>query len=109
MKLGISDKGLRRIARSLQGMPFLADPPVTETYEGIEQFPGFHTTENFDMAATYANGRIYNSMTEQDSNGQGYVTDYPIDTSHAYDVQEDPDEGDELYYFKSDSPFKPSF
>jgi len=35
--------------------------------------------------------------------------DYPIDTSHAYDVQEDPDEGDELYYFKSDSPFKPSF
>ena len=78
MKLGISDRGLKRIARSLQGMPFLADPPVDETYAGIEQFPGFHTTENFDMAATYANGRIYSSMTEQDSNGQGYVTDYPV-------------------------------
>ena len=36
MRFGISDKGLRRLARSLQGMPFLADPPVTETYKGIE-------------------------------------------------------------------------
>ena len=78
MKLGISDKGLRRLARSLQGMPFLADPPISETYKGIEEFPGFHTTENFDMAATYANGRIYSSMTDQDSNGIGFVTDYPV-------------------------------
>lgn len=78
MKLnGISDSGLRRIANKI-GV-FMAEPPVPqhEKYQGIIEYPGFHTTESFDIAASYAVGRVKTSFTEGDD-GINYVTDYPV-------------------------------
>lgn len=78
-EIGIPAEGLFRLARKL-GMPFLAKPPIPygESYKGIIEFPGFHTTENFDIAAAYAAGRVSQSYTETDESGVHYVTDYPV-------------------------------
>jgi hypothetical protein len=80
MKFGITNKGFRRLARSVQSMPFLAEPPMAsgETYSGIEEFPGFHTADTFEIAAAYAVGRVSHNMTEEDELGGHYVTDYPV-------------------------------
>lgn len=78
-KIGISDEGLFRLAQKL-GMGFLADPPIpsSEKYKGIIEYPGFHTTKDFDIAAAYAGYRVYSSYTSQDEDGTHYVTDYPV-------------------------------
>lgn len=77
--IGISDEGLFRLAQKL-GMGFLADPPIpfSEKYKGIIEYPGFHTTKDFDIAAAYAGGRVHSSYTHQDEDGTHYVTDYPV-------------------------------
>lgn len=79
MKLsGLSDKAISRIAASQRsGMAFMAEPPVKETYKGIIEYPGFHTTTSFDIAAAYAVGRVMNSFDETDD-GVHHVTDYPV-------------------------------
>ena len=75
MKFGITEKGFKRLS-----MPFLADPPVpqSEKYKGIIEFPGFHTTDLFDVAAAYAASRVLGSMTGEDESEIHYVTDYPV-------------------------------
>lgn len=62
----------------VKAFPFLADPPVGETYVGIEEFPGFHTASDFDIAATYAVGRVSQSFEFEGEDGKHYVTDYPV-------------------------------
>jgi hypothetical protein len=59
--------------------PFLADPPTPshEQYKGIIEYPGFHTTGSFEIAAMYAIGRVNHSFTKE-ANGVHYVTDYPV-------------------------------
>lgn len=72
------DKAIRILA-----FPFLADPPTPEhqKYEGIREFPGFHTTSDFTIAAMYAIGRVDQNFTaypDSDDAGPAYVTDYPV-------------------------------
>lgn len=79
MKLrGIPDSGLRRIAKKI-GL-FMVEPPVPqhEKYKGIIEYPGFHTTESFDIAASYAVGRVNTSYMDEDDDGINYVMDYPV-------------------------------
>lgn len=61
-------------------MAFLAEPdlPTGEQFGGVDEYPGFHTTENFDVAATYAVMRVGGSFTEENEDGTRYVTDYPV-------------------------------
>lgn len=73
---------LRKAIRIL-AFPFLADPPIPEhqKYEGIRQFPGFHTTKDFNVAAMYALGRVDQNFTVYPDDydaGPAYVTDYPV-------------------------------
>jgi len=67
-------------AIKLLAFPFLADPPVPyhQKYKGIIEYPGFHTSSSFDIAATYAIGRIEQSFEKEDEEGVHYVTDYPV-------------------------------
>jgi hypothetical protein len=62
------------------GFPFLADPPMPlgEKYKGIIEYPGFHTTTDFDIAAMYAAGRVNESFTDNDEEEVHFVTDYPV-------------------------------
>lgn len=61
-------------------MAFLAQPdlPGGEQFGGVNEYPGFHTTENFDVAATYAVMRVGESFTVEAEDGTHYVTDYPV-------------------------------
>lgn len=62
------------------GLAFKHDPDVDirEKYKGIIEYPGFHTTADFDIAAMYAIGRVAQSFTKSDDNDVYYVTDYPV-------------------------------
>ncbi len=75
---GIPDQGILKIARTM-GMAFEAEPAVHgDQYAGIEEYPGFHTTGDFTIAATYAIGRVSQSYTEENEDGAHHVTDYPV-------------------------------
>lgn len=116
MKLhGIPEDGLRRIA-----MAFLAEPdlPSGEQFSGVGSHPGFHTTENFDVAATYAVSRVAQSFTETAEDGTHYVTDYPVVVSldmAGYQPQPDYDAEkvvlggltDQINYFVQDQGLSP--
>ena len=82
MKFFLNDKNYKKIAEALSktSMPFLANPPMSqaETYQGILEYPGFHTASTFEVAAAYAVGRVLNWSTEEDDSGNHYVTDYPV-------------------------------
>ena len=62
----------------LLAFPFLAQPPEMNPYKGIMEYPGFHTTKNFDIAAQYALGKIRAQEIDEDENGVHYTTDYPV-------------------------------
>jgi len=66
-------------AIKLLAFPFLADPPIPsdQKYKGIIEFPGFHTTPSFEIAAMYSIGRIHQNFTMEEG-GVNYVTDYPV-------------------------------
>jgi len=51
---------------------------VGPKYKGIIEYPGFHTTDSFNIAAMYAVGRVHQSYEEEDEGGVLYVTDYPV-------------------------------
>jgi len=82
MKFFLDNSNYKRIAEVLNktSMPFLANPPMSqgETYQGILEYPGFHTASTFEVAAAYAVGRILNWSTEEDEQGNHYVNDYPV-------------------------------
>ena len=61
------------------GMPFLADPPEVNPNFGVGAFPGFHTTSDIDIAATYAIGKVMDFDTEEPNDiNVAHVTDYPV-------------------------------
>jgi len=62
----------------LLAFPFLAQPPETNPYKGIMEYPGFHTTKDFEIAAQYALGKINAQEIDEDANGVHYTTDYPV-------------------------------
>lgn len=69
---------LRR-AKRLMAMSFKWQPEnVGPKYKGIIEYPGFHTTDTFNIAAMYAVGRVHQSYTEEDEEGFPFVTDYPV-------------------------------
>lgn len=61
------------------GFPFLAKPPEAwnTKYKGVIEFPGFHTTSSFDIAAAYALGKVKMEIVENEDGTMG-VTDYPV-------------------------------
>lgn len=63
-----------------QAFPFLPEPDIStdERYGGFVTHPGFHTTEDIDIAAAYALGRVLNNYTEHEEGEAAYVTDYPV-------------------------------
>jgi len=69
-----------RNAIKILGMSFMADPPIPahQKYMGIIEYPGFHTTTSFNVAAIYAIGRIEQSYEHTDALGKHYVSDYPV-------------------------------
>jgi hypothetical protein len=65
-------------AKHLIAMAFKWQPEdVGPKYKGIIEYPGFHTTDSFNIAAMYAIGRVHQSYTAEDE-GVPYVTDYPV-------------------------------
>ena len=62
------------------GLAFKHDPgtDIREQYKGIIEYPGFHTTTDFNVASMYAIGRVAQSFTKSDDNDVYYVTDYPV-------------------------------
>jgi len=67
-----------KTAIKLLAFPFLAQPPEMNPYKGIMEYPGFHTTKNFEIAAQYALGKINAQEIDEDENGIHYTTDYPV-------------------------------
>jgi hypothetical protein len=66
-------------AKRMIGMAFKWQPEnVGPKYKGIIEYPGFHTTDSFNIAAMYAIGRVHQSYTAEDEEGLPYVTDYPV-------------------------------
>ena len=63
-----------------RAFPFVPDPDISpaDRYSGIVTHPGFHTTNDKDIAAAYALGRVLSSYTEKEEGEPGTVTDYPV-------------------------------
>ena len=58
-----------------KAFPFLAEPPETRSYVGIEEYPGFHTTGDYSVATMYALGKV----DPKEAPGNTYfVIDYPV-------------------------------
>lgn len=59
--------------------PFLPEPPEQHKFLGVISHPGFHTSVDFDTAASYALGRVLNWYTlGGDTAVKHYVSDYPV-------------------------------
>jgi len=81
MRRGISDKGFQRIASLMkQGMPFMWNSPIPQSEKnfGVATHPGFHTSTDRDIAASYAVDVVNRNFTDEDENGVHHVTDYPV-------------------------------
>jgi hypothetical protein len=82
MRRGLSDKSFQRIASLLmkRGMPFMWSSPIPQSEKnfGVVTHPGFHTSNDRDIAASYAVGVVNSNFTDEDENEVHYVTDYPV-------------------------------